>query len=233
MCGAGRIQTCGIPTKISAGEVAFGDGSVESIDTIITGTGYDLNLPYLSEELRLALNVDGTDLDLYNYTFNPHVENLAFIGQLQLVGPYFPVLELQARWVAMVLAGHGSLVEPSQMTEQVHQFREMRKLGAPLLYHDVAVEVAIAAGFEPDIEDFPELAAGLVFGPVIPAQFRLSGHGSYAKGREQLDAALAVVGQTANPKIDAQQLGLLHMLSEQANCSPKVAVALAALSPEH
>ena len=232
LCSAGRIRTCGIPTKVSAGEVAFGDGRVESIDTIITGTGYDLNLPYLSEELRLALNADDTDLDLYNYTFNPRVERLAFIGQFQLTGPYFPVLELQARWIAMVLAGQRASVEPSQMAEQIRQFREMRKHEAPLLYHEVAVEVAIAAGLEPDIEDFPELAAGLVFGPIIPAQFRLSGHGSHAEGHEQLDAALAVVGQTATPKTDVDQLGLLHMLSQQPNCSPKVAAALAALSPE-
>ena len=232
-CSVGRIQTCGIPTKVSAGEVTFGDGRVESIDAIITGTGYDLNLPFLSEELRLTLNADNTDLDLYNYTFNPSVERLAFIGQFQLVGPYFPVLELQARWIALVFAGQRSLVEPSQMAEQVHQFREMRKLGAPLLYHEVAVEVAIAAGLEPDIEDFPELTAGLVFGPIIPAQFRLSGHGSHAKAREQLDAALAVVGQTATPKVDVEQLGLLQMLSQQPDCAPKVATALAVLSPEH
>ena len=232
-CRMERIQPCGIPTKISAGEVAFGDGRVESIDAIITGTGYDLNLPYLSEEMRLALNADDTDLDLYNYTFNPGVERIAFIGQFQLVGPYFPVLELQARWIAMVFADQRSLIEPNQMQEQVQQFREMRKHKAPLLYHEVAVEVAIAAGLEPDIEDFPELAAGLVFGPIIPAQFRLSGHGSHAKGREQLDAALAEVGQTATPKIDGEQLGLLQMLSQQPDCSPKIAAALAALSSEH
>ena len=133
----------------------------------------------------------------------------------------------------MVLAGNRSLVEPSQMAEQIHLFREMSKHGAPLLYHEVAVEVAIAAGLEPDIEDFPELAAGLVFGPIIPVQFRLSGHNSHAKGREQLDTALAVVGQTATPKVDVDQLGHLHMLSEQPNCSPKVAAAPAALSPDH
>ena len=133
----------------------------------------------------------------------------------------------------MVLAGHRSLVEPSQMVEQIHLFREMRKHGAPLLYHEVAVEVAIAAGLEPDIEDFPELAAGLVFGPIIPAQFRLPGNNSHAKGREQLDTGLAVAGQTATPKVDVEQLGLLNMLSEQPNCSPKVATALTALSPDH
>ena len=133
----------------------------------------------------------------------------------------------------MVLAGHRSLVEPNQMAEQIHLFQEMRKHGAPLLYHEAAVEVAFAAGLEPDIEDFPELAACLVFGPNIPVQFRLSGHNSHAKGREQLDTALAMVGQTATSKVDVEQLGLLHMLSEQPNCSPKVATALAALSPDH
>jgi len=228
-CSAGRIQTCGVPTKIRDREVTFGDGRVESIDTIIAATGYDLNLPYLSEELRQSLNQDDTDLDLYTYTFNPNVKDLAFVGQFQLVGPYFPVLELQARWIAMVLAGHRASVAPSEMAEQVHLFREMRKLEAPLLYHEVAVEIAIAAGLEPDLEDFPEYAAGLVFGPVIPAQFRLSGHGSHTRGGEELAAALAAVGRKATSKIDAEQRGLLQMLSEHPNCMPDIAAALAVL----
>lgn len=181
--------------------------------------------------MQHALNLDNADLNLYQYTFNPKVKGLAFVGQLQLTGPYFPVLELQARWIAIVFAGHRPLVHPDAMSNQIHQFRELRKLGAPLLYHEVAVELATAAGLEPDIADFPELAAGLVFGPLIPAQFRLTGHNCHPKGREQLDAALAAVGQTATPEVQQEQLDLLTMLAQQPNRWPPIAAALTAIKP--
>lgn len=82
--------------------------------------------------MQHALNLDNADLNLYQYTFNPKVKGLAFVGQLQLTGPYFPVLELQARWIAIVFAGHRPLVHPDAMSNQIHQFRELRKLGATL-----------------------------------------------------------------------------------------------------
>jgi cation diffusion facilitator CzcD-associated flavoprotein CzcO len=230
LCADGRIATRGVPVRIDGSDVTFEDGTTERFDAIIAGTGYQLNLPYLDDALAQTLNADDDEVDLYNYTFNPNVPDMAFVGQFVLVGPYFPVLELQARWIAMVFAGSRPLPAANEMDDNVRTYRMMRGLNAPLLCHEVAIDLATAAGVEPDPQAFPELAAGLVFGPIVPAQFRLSGHGRHEGAVAKLRTALKAAGATATPPIADEQLGLLAMLTKQPKPWPGVAGAYAAVT---
>ena len=66
----------------------------------------------------------------------------------------------------------------------------------------------------------------LVFGPIVPAQFRLSGHGAHADGEARLHDTLASLERSPAPP-EAEQLGLLQML---ANTETPWAGVLEALS---
>src|SRR5207248_8501743 len=93
----GRIQTKSWMVEVNGQSVRFADGSVEEVDAIIFGTGYDLNLPFLSEGIRHTLDMDVLHADLYKFTFHPDLPGLSFVGMFDQIGPYFPTLELQAR----------------------------------------------------------------------------------------------------------------------------------------
>src|SRR4051794_35275563 len=86
--------------SIEGRTVTFTDGSVETVDAIICATGYDVDIPYLNEL--------GADLALYQRTFSPNLPGLGVIGQFLAQGPYFPLLELQARWIAAVWSGEAA-----------------------------------------------------------------------------------------------------------------------------
>lgn len=80
--------------------VEFEDGSRAQFDAIVCATGYALDLPYLAPGIRQALGAGDTYLDLYQRTLHPDLPGLGFLGQYVLQGPYVPVLELQAGWLA-------------------------------------------------------------------------------------------------------------------------------------
>ncbi len=83
-------------------EVAFVDATSAHVDAVVCATGYRLDLPYLSEELWSVL---GSDLRLDRRTLHPDLPEFAVIGQFAAQGPYFSLLELQARWIIGVWAG--------------------------------------------------------------------------------------------------------------------------------
>ena len=74
------------------------------MDAVVCATGYRLDLPYLDPALRDLL-VAGDELDLYQRTLHPDLPGLGVVGQFLLQGPYWPLLELQARWIVGSLVG--------------------------------------------------------------------------------------------------------------------------------
>lgn len=208
----GRIRCQEMPTRISGSEVTFPDGSTEAFEAIIAGTGYPLDLNCLSEELLGELNADEANMDLFAYTFAPNVPDLALLGQFPLVGPYFPVLELQARLTALVFSEQLALPLKSEMQASARGFHDMVNAGAPLTYHDVVTELARTAQVEPQIEQNPTLTAELVFGPILPAHFRLSGPGAWHNGEARLLEALSDIGRVPAPPT-RDQVELLTMLA--------------------
>ena len=88
----------------------------------------------------------------------------------------------------------------------------MVNAGAPLTYHDVVTELARTAQVEPQIEQNPALTAELVFGPILPAHFRLSGPGAWQNGEARLLEALSDIGRVPAPPT-SDQVELLTMLA--------------------
>jgi dimethylaniline monooxygenase (N-oxide forming) len=171
----GRILVKPWIRLIDGQTVHFEDGSCEEFDAIILGTGYHLNLPFLSPEIRSALDLDAHQADLYKFTFHPALTGLAFLGLWEQTGPYFPPLELQARWITYVWTGIRPYPTCDQMDVGIALCRSQRT-GSPLQsMHLMSLLFAREAGVEPNLADWPELLWELLFGPLTAVSFRLSG----------------------------------------------------------
>ena len=131
------------------------------------------------------MDVTGPRLNLYHRTFHPDLPGLAVVGQFASSGPYFPLLELQARWIANVWSG---LVPVDEFEMRASVSTEPPALDS----HDaLAATLAGVAGVAPVLEARPELLEPLLFGPLLPSRYRLDGPGAAvdAPGRFLQDVA--------------------------------------------
>jgi hypothetical protein len=226
----GRIRCRPTIVAVHGGAVVFADGREEETDAIVTATGYDLSLPFLPEDVRRILNADATSLDLYVHTFHPDLPGLAFIGQYNLVGPYAPCVELQARWIAMVWSGVRELPPRDQMERGIEAWRHKRKMTPNLLLPPLAVALSQAAGVAPDLVARPEITRHLLFGPLAPAQFRLDGHGRRAEALALYKQAIGAFGGDTSPVPTADELSeLRRLVSALGNRAPVLGAALQTL----
>lgn len=172
----GRI--CAKPwiTAVDGQAVTFADGTSEDFDGLIFGTGFELDLPFLADELRQRLVADGQRLDLYNCTFHPDFPGLALAGLFQVGGPYLPPIELQARWIAY--AWSGARQPPSRQIMQASLAKRTAQVTDKHHMPSLTMLFAREAGVEPDLEQWPELREALLHGPLTPQSFRLDGRDS-------------------------------------------------------
>lgn len=171
----GRIRLGPWMTSVDGGLVTFADGSAEAFDGLLFGTGFELSLPFLSDEIRAVVNLDAVHLDADRYTFHPDLPGLAFMGMWDQSGGYFVPLELQARWIAYTWGG--AVPEPSAAAGRsaIDAYRARRGLSQKSRMNLVALMFARAAGVEPNVDDWPHLRRALLFGPLAPSCFRLQG----------------------------------------------------------
>jgi cation diffusion facilitator CzcD-associated flavoprotein CzcO len=169
--------------SVSDRTVVFTDGSRDEIDVIVCATGYELDIPYLDDDVWA---LTGPELRLHLRTLHPDLPGLGFIGQYSTSGPYFPLLELQARWIANLWAGVTDPPGDADMRASVAE-------APPLLdSHDaLALAFAEASGVAPNLDARPELFDQLLFGPMLPPRYRLDGPGALPGAAEQLLAQMA------------------------------------------
>jgi dimethylaniline monooxygenase (N-oxide forming) len=103
-------------------EVLFDDGSNEPIDAIVMATGYRASFPFLDPSV---FEVRDNEVALYRRMLPPDRPGLFFVGLVQPIGPTIPLVEIQARWLAAVLAGDIELPAPAVMQDEIagHQER--------------------------------------------------------------------------------------------------------------
>ena len=210
----GRIVTKPWMREIEGRTVRFADGSEEEFDALIFGTGFDLDLPFLAEDVREQLAVDDRHADLHHFTFHPALEGLAFLGLFDQVGPYLPVLELQARWIVYTWAGVVAPPTPDELAESVAAYRARRGTVQKQKVHVLARRFARLAGVEPEAREWPELARALLFGPLAPSSFRLSGPESLPDAAERLARDAAEFGVIASPDFTAEEHARLEALGD-------------------
>ena len=217
----GRIATRPWLRRIDGEVVAFADGAREPFDAVVLGTGFNLRLPFLSDDVRRPLALDDQHIELADYTFHPELENLAFLGMIPQTGPYFPVLELQARYLAYAWGGACPAPTPERLAEGLAAYRAARN--GPLIQpmDRVALGFARLAGVEPDPATYPELARALLFGPLTAASFRLQGPDALPDAAEVIAREAAIHGTAETPAFSAEEQALLRELAE-ASSDPAV-----------
>ena len=210
----GRIATRPWMAEARGRTVRFSDDAEEDFDAVILGTGFRLDPPCLAPDIREVLRLDGEHMDLSDFTFHPDLEGLAFLGFIAQTGPYFPVIELQARYLAHVWGG----VIPAPTAEALRAGVEAYRAtfgGPPLCsMHAVALRFARLAGVEPDVSEWPELARALLFGPLSATSFRLSGPDSLPDASEQILRDAALHGTAPTPAFSPQERALVAELAE-------------------
>ena len=224
----GRILPKTGVLELAEDTAVFEDGTSERIGAIVFATGYDLNLPFLAQDIRQIIDADGKHIDLYRHTFHPRLPNLAFVGLYVQIGPYFPVLELQARWVAMVWGGIRPLPTGERMMEGIREFQEWKKIHDETLFHEMAIMLSDEAGVSPALDEHPDLSKALLFGPLASSQFRLDGHGRSPDAAQEILAAASSFGNITSPDLTDEQMAGLAMVAETGK-DPSLTALLATL----
>ncbi|MTH36482.1 NAD(P)-binding protein [Paracoccus limosus] len=198
----GRIAVRPWIAQAQGRAVTFADGSTGEFDGILFGTGYELSLPWLAPEIAETVELTAQGMTLFADSFHPDLDGLAFLGLYDLVGPYLPVLELQARYIAGCWKHGGAQPTRAEMQAGIAAARRMSgPLTRPM--HVMALEFARRAGVEPDPARHPDLAHALLSGPLSPASFRLEGPDSLPDARERVLAAASAFGAVCDPEAPA------------------------------
>jgi dimethylaniline monooxygenase (N-oxide forming) len=168
---------------VSGKEVTFVDGSTGTYEAIICATGYDLDIPYLDRDIWSAV---GPSFGLYQRTLHPDLPGLGVVGQFLAQGPYFPLLELQARWIVATWTDQVAVPDRAKMRATIAQ-------GQPPLdaHNSLALTLAEELGVAPNVENWPELSEPLMFGPLLPPRYRLSGPGAMHSAADRFAEQLA------------------------------------------
>ena len=217
----GRIKAGPWMRRIDGERIEFIDGAAQPFDAIVWGTGFELRIPYLSDDIRRTLDMDGQHIDLADFTFHPDLDGLAFLGMIPQTGPYFPVLELQARYLAYAWGGACPAPSAERLEEGLAAYRAAR--GGPLIQpmDRVALGFARLAGVEPDPGAFPGLARALLFGPLTSTSFRLHGPDAMPDAAEVIAREAAIHGTAESPAFTAEEQALLREIAG-ASADPAV-----------
>ncbi len=179
----GAIRCCPAITAVEGHDIAFADGSTDAFEAIICATGYDLEIPYLEPGLWSTID---NGFGLYQRTLHPDLPRLGIIGQFLAQGPYWPLLELQARWIIASWTGDVTLPDKPTMRATI------AKGQPPLDAHNaLALTLAEELGVAPNPASWPELSEALTFGPLLPPRYRLSGPGALTNAADLFTGQLA------------------------------------------
>jgi dimethylaniline monooxygenase (N-oxide forming) len=202
----GRIAVRPWMESVAGATVTFADGRAEEFDGIVFGTGFELDLPFLSDDIRAIVNLDAVHLDADRYTFHPDLPGLAFVGMWDQSGGYFVPLELQARWIAYTWSG--AVAPPSENDQRlaVDAYRLRRGLSQKTRMNLVALTFARAAGVEPRLDNWPHLHRALLVGPLAPSCFRLEGPDALPDAPDRFAREAAAFGAiTSNEMTEREQ----------------------------
>eukprot|EP01133_Synstelium_polycarpum_P016948 gene16948-20161_t len=172
-------------TSVKESSVVFADGSERQVDVILYASGYSVDLDFFDTSVKEHLSYKSNDqyipILLHKYVFPPSVTNLAFTGVFR--GPFFGLVELQARWATLVLSGAIPAPTASEIQSGVEAqslIRQSPRQQFPYpdyinFSDDLAAQIGVLPNFEQLKVSDPELHS-LVWDFVIsPASYRLFG----------------------------------------------------------
>lgn len=152
--------------------VVLEDGrSINDFDVVIFCTGYERDLSFLPEQLRLKPTTT-----LYEDTFPIDAKNLAYIGMYPGArGAVFPLVELQARYACGVFSGRLKLPSIETMKEEI--------ANTPKDRDEIKFSTSLAQKLEviPQLNSYHWSIRRMLLGAYTPARFRLEGFHSDSK----------------------------------------------------
>lgn len=168
--------------EFDATGVSFSDGRRQDFDAVVMCTGFTSTLPFFGDDLLRTIGFDPNDqlqpTLLHRHIFHPDLPGMAFVGHYR--GPYFPVMELQSRWISRIIAGELPPPSGAEMLDGIEAERRLRQQRPrPQFPHGDFVE--LADGLARDVGVFPQLDIThplrpyIDRGPVVPAHYRLVG----------------------------------------------------------
>ncbi len=164
---------------------------LENVDIVVFSTGYTNHVDFMPKELQSC-----NPRDMFKHIFHPDWGNsLAWLGWARPgFGSQFPIMEMQARYCALVFNGDIKLPEPDEikkisnadMTVYIDQFEENAvRIPSLVDYHGYMDGLAHIIGCRPPLLKYffryPRLWLHLMYGPTQATQFRLQGPGNKIK----------------------------------------------------
>lgn len=119
--GHGWIRMKPNVERLDGDAVVFTDGSREEVDAIVYATGYHTRFPFLDPEVFKV--EESRPPALYRRIVAVDHPGLFFAGLVQPIGPTITLVEIQARWMAAVLAGRIALPGGDAMRAEVQRHR--------------------------------------------------------------------------------------------------------------
>jgi dimethylaniline monooxygenase (N-oxide forming) len=104
-------------SQLDGQTIHFADGSQVKADALIYATGYKISFPFFDPTF-LDVEQDN-QINLYRHVVHPEQPGLYFIGLIQPLGAIMPLAEVQAQWIAAVLAGQCTLPDPATMHREI------------------------------------------------------------------------------------------------------------------
>ncbi|KAG8436656.1 hypothetical protein GDO86_007667 [Hymenochirus boettgeri] len=200
-------------TEFTDTSVKFEDGTSEkNIDIVIFATGFALSFPFLEGSIIKEENPINC---LYRNIFPTSLEKptLGIIGLIQPLGPIMSAAEVQARWVTRVFKGLCIFPSQEQIMKDIAKKKEILKKSfgtardntLRMDYIEYMDELASDIGIKPNMLGLfltdPNLALMVLFGPCIPAQYRLTGPGKWPHARKHIMATWDRVTKTTQTRI--------------------------------
>lgn len=184
--GEDRIAVRPWVALIDGRTVTFTDWNSVDADAIVVATGFDLNLPFLSDEIRRTVDYSRTGMSLAEFTFHPSLDGFAFVGLWAQLGPYAVPLEQQARWIAYSWGGVIPAPSCAQLEHGVQRCIEEDHNGGYREQHEMAIRFGRLAGVDPEGVDDSEHREILPRAAVTPEMFRLVGPDSDSGARRRV-----------------------------------------------
>mmetsp|Transcript_8547 Transcript_8547/g.20191 ORF Transcript_8547/g.20191 Transcript_8547/m.20191 type:complete len:524 (+) Transcript_8547:94-1665(+) len=204
--------------RVEGNTVFLSNGATEEVDVIIMGTGYELSLPFLSRDIQSTMEVTKDFVHMYHRVFHPDLPNFACVGLFNQFGPYFPVMELQSRWVSMVWKGISTLPPRDEQIANISEFKARWAAAGGAVrtegfFHQNLLLYAELCGVLPPLNFRPDVLKQLLLGPLAPSLFRIQGHGAYPGATEQYLEDVDNFGLIPD-KVSESQLKLFEMVGE-------------------
>lgn len=99
--------------SVQGRQFRFTDGTTQSFDAVIAGTGYHVTLPFLAPELR---PLDGHRLDLFLRVVHPSQRGLFFMGLFNVAGGgNIRMMDDQAEWITEMVSGTEAVPDALEM----------------------------------------------------------------------------------------------------------------------